>query len=83
MRRPESENEGTAVGFAVVRSYPISVESDAHGGRSDKIYKKVNQRFAWFRLTNRMFLVRRLHIEHLAAQAASSGSSRGCGVILR
>src|SRR5277367_413510 len=42
------------VRLAVVRSHPISVDSEAHGGRIEKIDKKVHQRFAWFGLANRM-----------------------------
>jgi hypothetical protein len=67
----------------IVRSHPISIDSDTHRGGSDKIYKKIDQRFALFRLSNRMFQVRRLHVEHLPARTASRCSSRRCRIILR
>src|ERR1700691_5869266 len=52
----------------IVRSHPISIDSDAHRWSCDKSYKKIDQCFALFRLPNGMFQVRRLYVEHLRAR---------------
>src|ERR1700722_2235631 len=69
--------------FPLVRSHPISIDSDTHGRGSDKIYKKIDQSFALFRLPSWMLQVCRLHVEHPAARTASSRSSRHRRIILR
>jgi hypothetical protein len=69
--------------FPLVRSHPVSIQSDTHGWGSDEIYEKIDQRFARFRLPDGMFQVRRLHVEHSRARTASRRGSRRCRIILR
>lgn len=71
------------IGLSVICAYPISVDSDAHGGGVEEIHEKVDEGFARFRLTDGMFLVCRLYVEHVCARAASGGGSGECGVVLR
>jgi hypothetical protein len=68
--------------LTVVCAYPSSIDSDTHGGRVEEIHKKIDEGFALFRLTGRMFLVSCLDVEHVSAQTASGGGSGECGIIL-
>src|SRR5580693_10755867 len=50
--RVDLKNE---IRLPLVGSHPISIDSDAHRRGGEEIYKKIDQSFALFRLSNWMF----------------------------